>query len=190
MLLWECLEGIEDPRDKSGRRYELGSVLKLLLAGLLCGRKSLGQIVLWGRSLSPKAKEAMGFKKKVPCVATLSNLLRRLHVGKFEEALRQYTLKGEKVLEPGTHVALDGKTLRGTHQGDVPLVHLLSVFLTRTQGILGQLRMEEGENEITGALRLLSSLPLEGAIITGDAIFAQKKSVRSLHKARETISSH
>lgn len=36
----------------SGRRYKLGSILKLLLAGLLSGRQSLAQIVLWGISLS------------------------------------------------------------------------------------------------------------------------------------------
>ncbi|MBL8677036.1 MAG: transposase [Alphaproteobacteria bacterium] len=35
--------------------------------------------------------------------------------------------------------------------------------------------MEAGENEITAGLRLLAQLSLEGTIITGDAIFAQKK---------------
>jgi hypothetical protein len=74
-------------------------------------------------------------------------------------------------------VALDGKTLRGTHQEGVPLVPLLSIFVTRTQGVVGQTKMEKGENEITAALRLLENFPLEGTIVTGDAIFAQKKSV-------------
>lgn len=177
MQIWECFERFEDPRMASGRRYALSSVMKMLLAGLLSGRRSLAQIVLWARSLPPQTLETIGFSKNVPCVATLSNLLRRMDPKKVEHVLSCYTLRGQRLLEPGTHVALDGKTLRASHQEGVPLVHLLSVFVTRTQGVMGQTKMEKGENEITAALRLLETLPLEGVVLTGDAIFAQKKSV-------------
>jgi predicted transposase YbfD/YdcC len=40
--------------------------------------------------------------------------------------------------------------------------------------------MNVGENEITAGLRLLAELPLEGTVVTADAIFAQKKSANSL----------
>lgn len=175
MKLWDCLDKIEDPRNASGRRYKLGSILKLLLAGLLSGRQSLTQIVLWGRSLSRGALKLLGFEKSMPCIATLSNLLRRLEVQKVEKELSSYTLKGQALLPVGTHLALDGKTLRATHEEGVPLVHLLAVFAVNLQGVIGQVRMEAGENEITAGLRLLAQLPLEGTIITGDAIFTQKK---------------
>jgi DDE_Tnp_1-associated len=102
MLLWICFERIEDPREASGRRYSLESILKMLLTSLLSGRKSLAQIVLWGRSLSPKALESLGFKLKVPCVATLSNLLRRIDPKNVEAVLSAYTLAGKPLLEPGT----------------------------------------------------------------------------------------
>jgi len=177
MQLWNCFEQLEDPRRASGRRYTLVSVMKLLLSGLLCGRKSLAQIVLWGRSLPPKTLESLGFNRTIPCVATLSNLLRRLPIQQVERALSTYTLQGKSLLEPGSHIALDGKTLRASHHEGVPLVHLLSALITQTQAVLGQLRMEEGENEISAALRLLEQLNLQGSIVTGDAIFAQKKFV-------------
>lgn len=176
MRLWDCLEEIEDPRNASGRRYRLGSIMKLLLAGLLSGRQSLAQIVLWGRSLIQGALKLLGFEKSVPCIATLSNLLRRFELENVEKQLSNYTLKGQALLPAGTHLALDGKTLRATHEEGVPLVHLLSVFAVNLQGVIGQVRMEAGENEITAGLRLLAQLPLEGVVITGDAIFAQKKS--------------
>ena len=38
MKLLDCLDGIEDPRNASGRRYKLGPIMKLLLTGLLSGR--------------------------------------------------------------------------------------------------------------------------------------------------------
>lgn len=143
----------------------------------MCGRKSLSQIVLWGRSLSPGALSSVGFNVAVPCVATLSNLLRRMDMSHVEATLSRYAVGGEALLKAGTHVAIDGKTLRGTREEGVPLVHLLSAFVTNTQAVVGQLRMEKGENEITAAVRLLEGLRLDGLIITGDAIFTQKKSV-------------
>lgn len=175
MKLWSCLEEIKDPRNASGRRYKLGSIMKLLLAGLLSGRHSLAQIVLWGRSLSQGTLKLLGFDKNVPCIATLSNLLKRMEIDHVEKCLSSYTLNGHPLLPDGAHLALDGKTLRATHEEGVPLVHLLSVFAVNLQGVIGQIRMEEGENEIKAGLRLLAHLPLEGTIITGDAIFAQKK---------------
>ena len=72
---------------------------------------------------------------------------------------------------------MGGKTLRATYEEGVPLFHLLSIFAVNLQGVIGQVRMETGENEITAGLRVLSDLPLEGTIITEDAIFAQKKSI-------------
>lgn len=32
MKLWGCLEKIEDPRNTPGRRYKLGSIMKLLVS--------------------------------------------------------------------------------------------------------------------------------------------------------------
>lgn len=132
MKLWDCLEKIEDPRNASGCRYRLGSIMKLLLAGLLSGCQSLAQIVLWGKSLSRGVLKLLGFEKSMPCIATLSNLLRRLEVQKVEKELSSYTFKGQALLPEGTHLALDGKTLRATHEEGVPLVHLLSVFAVMT----------------------------------------------------------
>lgn len=105
--------------------------------------------MLWGRSLSDGALKLLGFEKNVPCIATLSNLLRRLKLQNVESHLSGYTLKGQTLLPAGTHLALDGKILRATHEEGVPLVHLLSVFAVNLQGVLGQVRMETGENEIT-----------------------------------------
>jgi len=55
---------------------------------------------------------------------------------------------------------------------------LLSAFVVNNQRVIKQIKMEEGENEISAAMRLLSDAVIEGGIITGDAIFAQKKSAK------------
>jgi predicted transposase YbfD/YdcC len=57
-------------------------------------------------------------------------------------------------------------------------VHLLAAFSGKLQGVIGQLRVAPEANEITAALELLRTLPLEGVIITGDAIFTQREICR------------
>ena len=48
---------------------------------------------------------------------------------------------------------------------------------------MGDLAVEPDANEITAALDLLKDLPHEGAIVTGDAIFAQRALSRHIREA-------
>jgi hypothetical protein len=176
MTLREAFMSIEDPRGYFGRRYSLFSIFNMLLAGLLSGNDSLTRISRWFRTLPKKSAEALGFSKGRPSIATLSNILRRISVKSVEQALG--CCFSDKI--PQNHISVDGKSLRGTSQDTVPLVHLLSAFVTKNQHVINQIKVEEGENEITAALRLFSETTIEGGIITGDAIFAQKNSVRQL----------
>ena len=52
---------------------------------------------------------------------------------------------------------------------------MVSAFATLLSAVVGDLAVAPDENEITAALALLKDLPLEGAIITGDAIFCQRE---------------
>jgi hypothetical protein len=75
---------------------------------------------------------------------------------------------------PG-HIAIDGKTLKGTRRLDAKALHVLSAFATSLSAVIGDIVVEPGQNEITAALAFLKELPLEGAIITGDAMFCQRE---------------
>jgi predicted transposase YbfD/YdcC len=52
--------------------------------------------------------------------------------------------------------------------------------MTKNQTVINQIKMEKGENEITAAIRFFDETNIEGATITGDAMFAQKKSAKRL----------
>jgi hypothetical protein len=68
-------------------------------------------------------------------------------------------------------VAIDGKTARGSADGEVPGVHLLAAFATADAAVLGQLEVAKTTNEHKAALRLLGVLPLAGKVVTADAMF-------------------
>ena len=114
-------------------------------------------------------------------MATLSRLFRRLDVDAFETAVGDWVV--QRCPDLGDHFALDGKTLRRSHDGQTPAVHLLSAFAPKVQAVVGQLRVDAKTNEHKAALRLLGVLPaLAGKVVTGDAMFCQTEVTDVLQK--------
>jgi hypothetical protein len=171
--LCELLEKLEDTRNPSGKRYTLRSVMQLILAAMLAGNQSLAKIVEWGKKLSKTSLKELGFSKRVPCIATLSNILRRIDLCSLEKIFGSYVLEAMPADE--AHIAIDGKVLRNSKNGEVPAIHLLSLFLKESQGVIAQIQLQEGENEISAAYRILEIQAINGMVISGDAAFAQKK---------------
>ena len=72
------------------------------------------------------------------------------------------------------HIAIDGKTLRGSGSDKLGALHLVSAWATEHHLSLGQVATAEKSNEITAIPDLLSLLDLQGAIVTIDAMGCQK----------------
>lgn len=70
--------------------------------------------------------------------------------------------------------AYDGKTLRGSRDGDRLPVHLLSAVIHKEGIVVAQQRVDEKTNEITHVKPLLDTLNIEGAVVTADALLTQK----------------
>jgi predicted transposase YbfD/YdcC len=56
----------------------------------------------------------------------------------------------------------------------LPGAYLLTAFASRRGAVLAQLAIGARENELTHALPLLRRLDLTDALVTGDALFAQR----------------
>jgi len=169
--LWDVLAQLPDQRSRHGRRFPLASVLALVLAALLAGRTSLAAIARWGRSLNADLLKQFGIERdKAPCHATYHYVLKGLKVAALEKSLGRWVGGGG----PPGHICLDGKTLRGSRSEQYPALHLLALYSERFQGVLSQIPVPPGQNEITTALRLLKEVPLEGVILSGDAEFTQR----------------
>lgn len=180
--LWDYLGTVPDHRSRQGRRFKLRSILGMAIAAVLAGRKSLAAIARWAAEQREKGKLLRDFevgRDYVPCHATFHNVFRGLEVKALERALAAWVkrLAGAGVLG---HVAIDGKTLRGSRSGEYPAVQLIAAYCERVKGVVAQVEVPRGANEITAVLRLLKGIPLEGAIVTGDAIYAQRRICREI----------
>ena len=168
--LWTALEGIEDRRTKKGRRFPLPAIVAIALCAMLSGANDLMAIFRWGRRLSPKALLALGVDKKrrkAPCHATFHYVFQSIAVTDLEQALG-ILVKVEAGLG---HVAIDGKRLRGSQHETSPGIHMLQAFSTKLQAAVGTLVVPPDSGEVIEAIELIKSLPLDGAVVTGDAAF-------------------
>jgi hypothetical protein len=176
--LWEALGEIPDRRGRKGRQYPLPAVLVLALSAMLSGANDLMAVFRWGRRLPAEALYLLGLER-APCHAMYHYFFKALDVVAAEAVLGEWA-RGQ---EPVGHVAIDGKRLKGSapagHDGSEG-VHLLAAFACRLGAVIGQLRVPPEANEITAALTLLKGLPLNGAVVTGDAVFCQRAICRAI----------
>lgn len=172
--LIELLGELKDPRDRRGVQYPLVPVLALCLVAILAGHTSLAAIAQFGRLRRHRLGHALGFKSgKMPAATTLSLLLRDLDPDHLDRLIGAW-LAGRHAAG-WDHIAVDGKTLRGSRDGGVPGTHLLAAYAPQAAAVVGQMRVEATTNEHKAALRLLGVLPpLAGAVITADAMFTHR----------------
>jgi len=174
VTLWDLLGEVPDHREAQGRRYPLQALLAIALAAALAGRTSLAATARWGRRLKRKALRAFGVeRKRGPCQSTWHYVFRSLDTEALEHVLAVW-VGSLADADEARHVALDGKTLRGSRSGDYPGVHLLAAYSAQAQGVLGQRPVKGDQNEVGAALELLKKVPLQGVLVTGDAIFTHR----------------
>jgi predicted DNA-binding ribbon-helix-helix protein len=78
MSVTKFLATVKDYRKARGKRYNLSSVLRLVLAGLLCGTNNLATIHRWAKTLGKQALINLGFHKdKLLCYSDLTVILRQ-----------------------------------------------------------------------------------------------------------------
>jgi hypothetical protein len=174
LTLLEVLAEIHDPRKRRGVRHPLSAILSLAVLAMLTGARSYEAIAQFGRDKGNALAFALGFRRgKTPAKSTFCEIFRMLDIAALEDALARWIRtrlpEGEELV-----LTLDGKTARGSRDGEIPGQHLVSAYAPHCQAVLAQIRVDTKTNEHKAALQLLGVLPLTGIILTGDAMFCQR----------------
>ena len=178
--LLERLATLHDPRSKQGRRYSLSSLLSLAVVAMMAGMTSLEAIAHFGRLWGPRLTHLLGFRDgQTPSKATYSRLFAALDTAQVEAVLSRW-VRDRCPPERWRHLTLDGKALRGSRDGEAAGVHLLTAYAPEVAAVLGQLRVDGKTNEHKSALRMLGVLPLEGKVVTADAMFTHRDVCRAV----------
>lgn len=198
--LYRALEQVKDGRDRRGVRYSAAFVLTLILLGKLVGEVKLSGIAQWVRLRKEWIKQHLGLERdSLPCAGTYTYVLEHVDAEELTQVVRDFltrlqspkhsetvTLQGlQEHQEQTRHLALDGKTLRGTlkhERADQPAHHLLALYEVATGTVLAQRQVGEKENEISAAPPMLEGHCLQGRLISSDAMQTQVKFCQLLHR--------
>lgn len=197
--VYRAFEQIEDGRHKRGVRYSAALICTLIVLGKLAGMTSLLAIAEWVRLRAGWLSKVLPTSRKTfPCAATYSNVLRSLQAEEVTHVMHQWLnhismmqrcadepsrLVGQAQKQDHVHVALDGKTLRGTqgHQAtDQVKMHQVTLYETHTGLILHEAVTGEKENELSIAAQFLRKEWINGRIITADALHTQRNFCRKV----------
>lgn len=181
--LLERLDIITDPRKKRGVRHSQAFVLAIAVCAALCDAGSYEAIAQWAKKLSQDLLKRMGARYnftegcyKPPSEPTIRRTLQSINVDELDRVVYEWL---EEQINADA-IAVDGKTLRGSGNGQGKPLHLMAALVHKTGVVVGQEAVDTKSNEITAFEPLLAPLDLEGKVITADAMHAQALHARYL----------
>jgi predicted transposase YbfD/YdcC len=167
---------LTDPRVDRTKRHLLLDMVAIALCGAICGANSWADVERFGKAKLNWLRQFLDLEEGIPSHDTFSRVFARLDTNEFLTCLHNW-LRSFKLALKEKHVAIDGKTLRGSFdraRGKSPL-HLVSAWASDLRISLGQVAVDEKSNEITAVPQLLELLELTGAVVTLDAMHCQKE---------------
>lgn len=171
--LIDVLAEVADPRMRRGVRHPVVVVVALAVCAMLSGCRSLVAIGEWAQEQPRGLLRRLGSRRsRAPSESTFRRVLARMSPVAFERQMGHW-FQGLGPMA-GEAIALDGKTLRGSGDGEGPAPHLVSALLHRMRTVIAQVKVADKTNEIGSVGPLLQGSDIRGAIVTGDAMFAQR----------------
>jgi predicted transposase YbfD/YdcC len=174
---------LQDPRLERTRKHQLLDILAIALSAIICGADSWVHVALYGTAKHEWLKTFLTLPNGIPSHDTFGRLFALLNPEQFQDCFRSWM--AEVATQLGLkQVAIDGKTLRGSHdrgKGKAAL-HLVSAWATENHLSLGQEAVDTKSNEITAIPKLLAMLDLGGALVTIDAMGCQKDIAKQIRQ--------
>jgi predicted transposase YbfD/YdcC len=168
-------EDLTDPRIERTRVHDLFELIVVALCGTIAGADTWADIERFGNDRLNWLRTFLRLDGGIPSHDTFGRVFAMLDPAELVACIKQWL--DEVGREIGKHIAIDGKTLRGSFDkaaGRNPL-HLVSAWASEARLTLGQIAVDSKSNEITAIPLLLELLDLKGATVTIDAMGCQKE---------------
>jgi len=205
LSVYRAMEHIHDGRHKRGVRYSVALIFTLILLAKVAGMTTRLSIAQWVRLRAKWLSEVLPIKRtSFPCAATYSNVLRAVEAEQVNAVLMQALTRVAATLRCGEepsrlagqaqaeqHVALDGKTLRGTlgHEAlDQRKMHQLALDDTQTGLILKEQVTGEKQNELSIVSEFLTPVLVKGRVSSADALHTQHAFCFTVTRLRRGLS--
>ncbi|CAN7153577.1 ISAs1 family transposase [Caballeronia sp. LjRoot34] len=164
---------LKDPRRRTPA-HDLSGMLMVAVCAILSGADSWVAIQTWGTEKLDWLRRYVPLEHGIASHDTFGRVFASLNSKQFEACFIRWMSHLCPALVDQV-VAIDGKTVRGSHRAGERAIHLVSAYGCGLGVVLGQVRTADKSNEITAIPELLDALLLKGAIVTIDAMGCQQR---------------
>ena len=171
----ECFGDLKDKRINRTKLHVLLDIVALTLFAIMSGAQTFEEIELFGDLHIVWLKQYLLLPNGIPSHDTIRRVLGFLDHQQLIKCFINW-ITSIKGLVKENVVAIDGKTMRGSHKKGkgIKALHVLSAYSCANGLSLGQLKVDRKTNEITVIPELIKQLAIDGAVVTIDAMGCQK----------------
>lgn len=173
--LEKCFGELADPRVEGRCDHKLLDMIIIAVCAVICGADSWVGIETFAKAKESWLRTFLDLKNGIPSHDTFGYVFSRIDGEAFQACFMNWVEAVFRVTE-GQVVAIDGKTMRGSHDkiSGKKAIHMVSAWATANGIVMGQRKVDDKSNEISAIPELLKLLDVSGCIVTIDAMGCQK----------------
>jgi predicted transposase YbfD/YdcC len=168
-----------DPRVVGRTKHLLIDLLVMALCGVIANCDDWPDIALFAQQRESWFRRFLRLPGGIPAHDTFERVFAALNPLALQACCLAW-LREVAGLTGLEHIAIDGKSLRGSANAKLGALHVVSAWATTAHVSLGQVAVEGKGNEITAIPKLLELLDLHGTLVTIDAIGCQKRIAKKI----------
>ncbi len=172
---FDSFEIVEDLREQGKVQHRLLDILFIVVSATIAGCNEWKEIKWWVDMETNQQwlKKYIELQNGVPSLSTIGRLFNIISPKQLEKCFARWM---QHVVHPIEHdiVSIDGKTMRGSADGDKKGAHIVSALCRSHSLVIGQVKVNEKTNEIKAIPELLDMLYIKGCIVTIDAMGCQR----------------
>jgi predicted transposase YbfD/YdcC len=170
---------------RNNARHNLMDIITIAMLAVICGADGWVDVQEYGNAKFDWLKTFLKLPHGIPSHDTFGDVFAKLNPDAFERCFRNWMASMVEIAA-GKLVAIDGKSLRRSfeHGWDKSgMAHMVSAFVQANRMVFGQVKTDGKGKELSAIEQLLSTLDLDGAVVTIDAIGTNSQIVQQILSA-------
>ncbi len=141
---------------------------------MICGADSWVAVEEFGKTKQTWLRTFLILPNGIPSHDTFGHVFAALDADQFQRGFLRW-IRAVWPAAVGEVIAVDGKTLRGSHDRGIgkDAIHIVSAWAGQARLVLAQRKVDDKSNEITAMPEVLRLLDLAGCTVTIDALGCQ-----------------